>query len=74
MDPLKSTPIWDDRGEGEGAEIAGIAVNARDRRDRKSKNLPLIHGKPGQISTDATDRNKTAGMILGWDALSTLES
>jgi hypothetical protein len=29
MTPLKSTPIWDDRGKGRVAEIAKIAVIAK---------------------------------------------
>jgi hypothetical protein len=39
MNALKSTPIWDTQGRGEGgramrALIAGIADIARNRRDR----------------------------------------
>jgi len=35
MNPLKSTPIWDDPGGGEGREIAGIADIARGSRNKE---------------------------------------
>ena len=40
-----------------GQEIARNAKSAK-KSKLKSKTLPLIHGKPGQVNTDNTDQKQ----------------
>jgi hypothetical protein len=46
-----------DKIHGQPGQVAGIAKKIDDLKPTPKANpLPLIHGKPGQVNTDNTDR------------------
>jgi hypothetical protein len=49
----------------------GGTETRKNSSDREGKTLPLIHGKPGQVNADNTDKNRNIGhgKINPWDEL-----